>query len=187
MNQHAPLNEEARSPVEIVVTVPKPYAAALAVKARARMTLGALVQLIAGAERYVILSAPYIQEYESASELLYEALRGALRRGVDVDIVSTQAGLAAVARRDLGRRAKGRLRYYRPRANVLDETRLGSHAKLCVCDGAHAYIGSANLTAPGLSEHLEIGVLVHGQAAQQVETFWRLVFEEGLLVASEQV
>lgn len=172
------------STVEIVVTAPEPYAAMLAVRTGARMTLGALVQLIAGAERHVILTAPYIQD-DTTNEMLFVSLRNALDRAVDVDIVSTRTGLDSIARLDLARGTTGRLTFYQPRTNIIDERRLGSHAKFCIVDSTHAYIGSANLTAPGLSEHLEIGVLVHGDAARQVEEFWRLAFEEGLLVRAD--
>ena len=86
--------------------------------------------------------------------------------------MSTLAGLQAIAKQGLHKDAKGRLRFYRPQANVQDERRLGSHAKFCVCDGMHAYVGSANLTMPGLSDHLELGVLIHGEPPHQIESFW---------------
>ena len=66
--------------------------------------------------------------------------------------------------------------------NVENEHRLGSHAKICVCDGAHAYVGSANLTMPGLNENFEMGLLVHGEVARQILDLWKLLMERGLLV-----
>jgi phosphatidylserine/phosphatidylglycerophosphate/cardiolipin synthase-like enzyme len=60
--------------------------------------------------------------------------------------------------------------------------RLGSHAKFCVADGRRAYVGSANLTGPGLSEHLEIGLLVHGKVAKQIEELWLYSVEIGMFV-----
>lgn len=173
---------EALSEVEMVITAPEPYAASLALRGRARMTLGALTQLIANAERYVTLSVPYIQEGDSVAVPIYLALQSALKRGVDVDIVSTLEGLRVFNKKNLGSGTKGRLRFFRPRANVEDERRLGSHAKLCLCDGAHAYVGSANLTVPGLAENLEMGLLVHGQIAQQITEFWRFLLEEKFFV-----
>ena len=168
-----------RSDVAVVITAPARYAAAMALRARARLTLGTLTQLIANSQQYVILSVPYIQENDSVGTPVYLALQSALRRGVDVDIVSTLAGLQAVAEKRFRRGAKGVFRFYRPLANLQDERRLGSHAKFCVCDGIGAYVGSANLTMPGLSENLEIGVLLRGEPAQQIENFWRLAFGKG--------
>jgi hypothetical protein len=45
-----------------------------------------------------------------------------------------------------------------------------------------AYIGSANLTGPGLAGHIELGVLVRGAVAKQVEEFWILCHQLGLFV-----
>ena len=173
------------STAELVITAPERYAKALALQARARLTLGTLTQLIANSEQHIILSVPYIQENGTVGMPIYLALKSALKRGVDVDIMSTLAGLQTIAKKGLQKGAKGRLRFFRPRANVQDERRLGSHAKLCVCDGMHAYVGSANLTMPGLSDNLEIGVLLHGVIAHQIEGFWRLVLEEDLLLQTD--
>ena len=57
-----------------------------------------------------------------------------------------------------------------------------SHAKFCVSDGVAAYIGSANLTGPGLAGHIELGVLVRGPVARQVEELWLLCNQLGLFV-----
>jgi phosphatidylserine/phosphatidylglycerophosphate/cardiolipin synthase-like enzyme len=74
------------------------------------------------------------------------------------------------------------VRFYRPHQNVMDEQRLGSHAKFCVADGKSAYVGSANLTAPGLSDQIEMGLLVHGEVAHQIEAFWIHAIDIGLFV-----
>jgi hypothetical protein len=39
---------------------------------------------------------------------------------------------------------------------------------------------------PGLTENIEIGLLVHGVIAQQITEFWRFLLEEGYLVQAEQ-
>ena len=49
----------------------------------------------------------------------------------------------------------------------------------------HAYVGSANLTMPGLNEHFEIGLLVHGEVARQIWGFWKLLMDRELLVESK--
>ena len=187
MNRNNPITRKGQHSldVEVVITAPERYAAALALRARVRLTLGALTQLIADSKQYILLSFPYIQENDSVGTPIYHALRSALKRGVDVDIVSTLVGLRTIAKKGLQKGAKGRLRFYRPRANVQNESRLGSHAKFCVCDGMHAYVGSANLTVPGLSNNIEIGVLLHGEPTHQIESFWELTFEEGLWLETE--
>ena len=169
--------------VEFVITAPAPYGAEMAYRARARTTLGVLTQLIAQAERYVVISAPFVHPGAGTETgPLTDALRAALQRGVSVDVVSTGGGLQAVNAEELRLIARGQLRLLQPRVNIEDEWRLGSHAKFCVADGWHAYIGSANLTGPGLATNLEMGVLVHGELAQQVSEFWHYLCEVGFFV-----
>jgi len=168
---------------EFVITVPELYGSELAYRARARSTLGVLTQLIAQAKRNLVIAAPFIQSGEGVDTgPLADALRAALQRGVNIDVVSTGGGLQAVDARQLRRTARGQLRLFQPRANIDDDRRLGSHAKFCLADDCHAYIGSANLTGPGLSTNLEMGMLVHGELARQVSEFWRYLHEVGFFV-----
>lgn len=169
--------------VEFVITAPEPYGAELAVRTRARMTLGVLTQLIAQADHYLIIAAPFIQRGARLySETLGTALKAALHRGVNVDVVSTGSGLQALDVTSLWGVTRGHIRLFQPKANVLDERELGFHAKFCLADGLHAYIGSANLTGGGLYGNLEMGLLVHGELVQQVEQFWRYLLEIGFLI-----
>ena len=96
--------------------------------------------------------------------------------------MSTGRSLGNIDRGWLTQQAKGALRLFRPAANIADEERLGSHAKFCVADRQSAYIGSANLTGPGLSEHLEMGLLVRGVIAKQIEEMWHYSVEVGLFL-----
>ena len=172
------------SELELVITAPEAYAAALALRSRARLTLGALTQLISQSESHVLLSVPFIQSGDEVAAPIFCALQSVLRKGVSVDVVSTRSGLEAVQGRLLTQGTKGRLRLFRPQVNIEDERRIGSHAKICVSDGEHAYVGSANLTMPGLNEHFEIGLLVHGEVARQIWGFWKLLMDSELLVES---
>lgn len=175
------MSKDAEPPAELVITAPEPYGAALAYRARCRTTLGALTQLLAHAKRHVIIAAPFLQTGAGLSAgPLAEALRAALQRGVDVDIVSTGQGLQTLNVAALRQGAQGRVRLFRSSANLEDEQRLGSHAKFCVNDVALAYIGSANLTRPGLDEQFEMGVLVRGAVARQVWEFWDYLLEVGM-------
>jgi len=176
-------SKHASSNIEFVVTIPEPYGVELAYEARVRTTLGVITQLIAQAQQQLIVAAPFIQPHKSLeSGPLAEALRAALRRGVNVDVVGTGSSLEALALDDRGQEARGRLRLFQPRVNVEDERRLGLHAKFYIADDRHAYIGSANLTIPGLSENLEMGLLIHGEIAQQIAEFWRLLLDKEFFI-----
>jgi phosphatidylserine/phosphatidylglycerophosphate/cardiolipin synthase-like enzyme len=51
-----------------------------------------------------------------------------------------------------------------------------------VADNELAYVGSANLTGRGLSGQVEMGVLIRGAVARQIEQFWDYAVEIGLFV-----
>lgn len=177
------MSTRAERIVEFVITAPEPYGAELAYITHARLTLGVLTQLIAQASQSLVIASPFIQPNSGLdSGPLADALHGALRRGVLVDIVSTGSGLQVLATEDLQRITHGRLRFFRPRPNVEDERHLGSHAKFCIADNQHAYVGSANLTAPGLVGNLEMGFLVHGEMALQIAEFWEFLLRTGFFV-----
>ncbi|MGH2272870.1 phospholipase D family protein [Anaerohalosphaeraceae bacterium U12dextr] len=165
------------------MTMPEPHGAFLAYQTRCRTTLGVLIQLLAQARIRVIIAAPFIQSGCGLSDgVLATALQSALRRGVNVDILSTGMSLQTIDKNKYLDHAVGKLRFYRPSANVADEQKLGSHAKFCVIDGESAYVGSANLTGPGLSNQLELGLLVHGEVVRQIEQFWNYGIEIGLFI-----
>ncbi len=171
--------------VQLVITTPAKYGADLAEYAECRTTLGILTQLFVSARKRVVVAAPFLQEGAGLSGgALKDTFAATLRRGVDVDVVSTRHGLetlTAFSRQDY----PGRLRLFRPEGEDEDRKRLGSHAKFCISDRENAYIGSANLTGPGLNENLEIGVMVSGEVAHQLERFWQHAVEIGLFELHE--
>jgi len=170
-------------PVELVITAPEPPGAFLAYKTRCRTTLGVLSQLLTESKNRVLIGAPFIQPgYGLSDGVLFAAMESALRRGVSVDILSSAISLGHVDRDRLLCGATGNLQLYRPSDTLTVDQRLGSHAKFCVADGTTAYVGSANLTGPGLSSQLELGLLVHGDIAQQIEEFWDYIIEAGIFV-----
>lgn len=170
---------------ELVLSVPEPWGAELAFATGARLTLGVLTELLREAKEQVVLSAPYIgQSAGLVGPELSAACRGALKRDVSLAVLSTGEGLESLRqwRRGFGSLA-GQIEFYRPAANVTDVRQLGSHAKFCLSDDSAAYIGSANLTGPGLGAHLEMGVLVRGSAAHQLRQFWTSALQRDLFVA----
>jgi phosphatidylserine/phosphatidylglycerophosphate/cardiolipin synthase-like enzyme len=177
------VSRPAEPPAELVVTIPEPFAALLAYRTRCRTTIGVLTQLIAQAERHVIISAPFMQSgYGLSSGVLADALRSALQRGVDIDVLSTEQSLKTIDQAHLAQNARGWLRYFHAAAHLVDDQQLGSHAKFCLADGELAYVGSANLTGRGLSGQVEMGVLIRGPVARQIEEFWDYAVELGLFV-----
>ena len=177
------MNGTTSNSIELVITAPEPHGALLAYKTRCRTTLGVLSQLLAQAKHRVIIAVPFIQTGHGIGDgVLSDALQSALRRGVIVDVVSTGSSLQVIERNRLLQGASGKLQLFRPSVNLTDEQRLGSHAKFCVADGESAYVGSANLTGPGLSGQLELGLLVHGEIAHHIEEFWTYLIEVGIFV-----
>lgn len=169
--------------VELVMTVPEPHGALLAYQTRCRTTLGVLSQLLIQAKRRIIIGAPFIQpSQEIANGVVATALRSALQHGVCVDVLSIGPSLKAMERGRLLKETSGKLKLFQPTANLINERKLGSHAKFFVADGESAYVGSANLTGSGLSGQLELGLLVHGEIASQIEQFWDYAVEIGLFV-----
>jgi len=177
------LNKLIEPTVELVITAPEPFAGPLAYRTRCRTTIGVLTQLIAEAERHVIIAAPFMQSgYGLSSGTLADALRSALHRGADVDVLSTAQSLKTIHQTNLAQDSIGRLRFFQPAAHLADDQQLGSHAKFCVADSQLAYVGSANLTGRGLSGQMEMGVLIRGSVARQIEQFWDCAVELGLFV-----
>ena len=172
---------------EFVVTGPGRFGTALAAKTRARSTLGVLTLLLAEAQHDVVISAPYLQDRHGLSTSpLQDALRSALARGVDISIMTTKQGLESLDIPRLRSIGRGKVHCFRPVMNVAHEKRLGSHAKFWIADGERAYVGSANLTRPGLTEHLEMGLLVRGTVAQQMRAFWDYCVQIGLFQLVER-
>lgn len=168
--------------IELVITAPEQFARDLAYKAGARLTFGVLVRLITEAKYTLIIASPYLQNFSLLNNGELEVAFGrALERGVYIDVISTGTGLSKLEMDSLRRKSKGRIRFFRPQSNIDNERRLGLHAKICIADSEHVYVGSANITVPGLTEHLEMGLLVHGAIAQKITNFWMFLFESGFL------
>lgn len=176
-------DDEAAMDPQLVITAPEPYRVALAYRTRSRTTLGVLTELVSHAERTLVLATPFIQAGEGLlTGPLLAAVTSALRRGVLIDLASTGAGLETAGWYSLASQHKGQVRLFRSATNVVDESRLGFHAKFCLADGTRGYVGSANFTGPGLSEHLEMGLLIQGTIVRQVQQLWDYCIEIGLFV-----
>jgi len=153
-----------------------------------RTTMGVLVQLFAEATENVVLGAPFMQTGHGLAEgPLAIAANAALARGISVDVLGTEAGLAELRVDRLSRGASAALRTWVPADGATSNGKLGFHAKFCLADDDRAYIGSANFTRPGLETQLEMGVLVHGALAREVREFWRLACRTSFVVLKQEV
>jgi len=174
--------ENKKNEPELVITIPSICPPELAHKFRARITLGVIIQLIARSTEYVVIGAPFIQKAISEdNQDFVRSLKSALRRGIHLHIISTDVGLKGFINSLCDENQKN-IHFFQPKRNVEDTNQLGSHAKFCIADGKHVYIGSANLTDPGLYGNLEMGVLVHGKVANQVSEFWNYLVDIGFFV-----
>ncbi len=171
------------SQTELVLTLPDSLGLEIAQLSRARTTLGALVQLIAQSNEEVIISAPYIREDIIGYGVLQSALENAVsRRNIDISIITTGETIERFNSIPWIMNNRSRVHLFRPKSNVEFEPNIGSHAKFCIADKKIAYIGSANFTYLGLHKHLEMGVLVYDEIANQVYDFWNLLIREEFLV-----
>jgi phosphatidylserine/phosphatidylglycerophosphate/cardiolipin synthase-like enzyme len=172
-----------RDKVELVITPPEQFGIKLAYQFCTRTTLGVLTQLIAQAETHIVIASPFLQINERlAISPLVAALKHALDRNIRVDVICTGAGIDNFKQEWAAVLCTGRVCLFRPKPNINDERLLGSHAKVIISDGQHAYIGSANLTYPGLTGNLEIGVLVHGNIASKAAAFLSYLMDIGYLI-----
>lgn len=179
------------SSVELVITAPEPYASELAYATRARMTIGVLTQLFAEARQKIVIAAPFVQA-QAILELgaLAEAIRAALSRGVRMDIMSTRANMNLPYLQTFVKSHRQQIRLFYPAFPSADVSKLGSHAKFCIRDEEAAYVGSANLTQPGLGDagsvshqsryHFEMGVLIRGGVATQLYQLWVYTVRYGI-------
>jgi phosphatidylserine/phosphatidylglycerophosphate/cardiolipin synthase-like enzyme len=180
-----PVASDQSALVELVITGPDALTAELACKTGSRTTLGVITQLLAQSRKRVIVSVPYMQPgYGLIAGPMHDALLSALARGVRVDVVSNSKSLQLL--RDACAQLPLGLSFFRPRANIENQRRIGSHAKICIADGQAAYIGSANFTGPGLSDQIEMGLLVRGDIALRLENFCLYCIETGLFIQLTQ-
>lgn len=164
--------------LEFVITVPEEKSTEICIKTDARQTVAVLIDIFLAAKKYVILSAPYLQDFPISNPNLELAIQTALARGVQLIIVSTGKSIGYIDLKRLGKN----LKVYQPKENLKDEKTIGSHAKFCLADGEIVYIGSANFTVPGLGKHVEMGVLGTKSLAKKVEKFWYYLYQYGFLI-----
>jgi phosphatidylserine/phosphatidylglycerophosphate/cardiolipin synthase-like enzyme len=139
-----------------------------------RRRTGATLRIaIAAARKRVRLYSPFITAPGIA--MLAEALEVACSHGADIELTAPETAhvphLLTDALPDLVRRR-----------TTVREVRVGlqqwPHLKVVTVDGTRAYVGSANLTAPGLGGgNLELGVLIDGEQVRAIDALLDLILE----------
>jgi len=167
--------------VQLVVTPPGPFGATLIQRMGARTTYGVLLEIVTQADSSLFISTPFIFiTPDTATGPLAMALNHAAARSVRIDIVSTSESIERLKVALPSLVSHHGVSLLRPRAETTDSM-LGSHAKLFIADEEYGYIGSANLTDPGLMNNLEMGVVVRGDVARAASNFWKELERLGFL------
>lgn len=88
------MSSQSDPPAQLVITPPGIFGAAFAERFQLRMTQGIPTQLLVEARQQIVISAPYIQQgYGLSAGPIAVATQAALKRGVNVDILSTRSSL----------------------------------------------------------------------------------------------
>ncbi len=135
----------------------------------------ALLGLCRDARESLTVVSPYLES--GGVEWLLPGIEGALRRGVNVTVVSRELepgepNMAALSDLfDLAGGENGDLRIYDYYEAHPDSRRplYTLHSKVLVADADRAYIGSANFTTYGFSQNLEVGVIVKGPQVERLD------------------
>ena len=161
---------------ELVATVLSPLRSGVR-----RTTAETLIQVLNNSRIRCRLVAPFVDEVGVG--YLTDAIVAATLRRVAIEVflpvrstnseVAVGHLVAAVAPR--GHRAQLSLKAQRPDGPW-------AHLKVLTADGIEAYIGSANLTGPGLNSasNLELGVLVRGPGVEAIDRLLDLIRRDGI-------
>lgn len=163
----------ARTPAprpQVVLTVPKEVTLPEEARHLQRSLAGRIADALISADRRVLLASPYWSE--QGSEILLPALAKAIELDLPITLAGARAedathyaAMIALARTLTAQGADASIyAYVPPKPNSL------FHAK--VVAGRVGYLGSANLTAGGLGEHVELGMPLE---EVDVERVWWLI------------
>jgi phosphatidylserine/phosphatidylglycerophosphate/cardiolipin synthase-like enzyme len=148
---------------------------------------GALLDLIASADRRIVLASPF-WDLQTAHELA-EALAKRLEAGVSVDIlgrfVFKDREIERLLLRRLQKYEKCQLFAWHEKGN--ERTATTFHFKAAVIDdGLRAYLGTANLTFYGLRSVMELGWIVRGDPAKRLLEILNVILSVSSAIGGEQ-
>lgn len=143
-----------------------------------RTTGETMIGMASNATNRIRLIAPYLDT--SGMGFLVDAIVSATDRDVNVELFNPQSwapaeGAIASLTDAIAERGNPEMFHL---VHVVNDAPF-AHLKVMVVDGTMAYIGSANITAAGLAgRNLELGVLVHGNEVQVIESVLDLFIDK---------
>lgn len=167
---HRQETAEKRATVDLVATLPDPDRNVLATRD--------VVQTMLEGARTSILVAGYELNEPSVRRLL-------IRRGLDKIAVTVVGDRKTGSARELQKDWPPHARPLRALENIEAATPWQAallHAKVIVADSETALIGSANFTAGGLRNNIELGVRLTGPLTAQIEQLLTRLTQAGWLV-----
>lgn len=139
----------------------------------------AVVNLIASAEKRIVLASPFWDE-ETVDEL-FGLLSRRAAAGVRIDLLGRAVGgpsSSGIALKSLADHLDPDLTKAVSWFRSASKDRFGSetfHFKVAIADGARAYLGTANFTSPSLRSRMELGIVASGGLASTLEKLVDLV------------
>lgn len=168
--------------VSLVLTYPGLDGGVLAAQLDARTTHGTLIELVATANRSLLIASPYLFLARGLEKGVFvNALEAAIERGVTVDLITSRESARQLGAPFALLAARRAITVLLPAPNA-GVSALAYHAKVIVADENAAYVGSANLTTPGIQEQVELGVRLQGKIVDRISRFYRYMIEIGYLV-----
>lgn len=158
-----------------VMTVPHYLRTAIA-EGHVAETYSVLTELVASASDRVVIVSPYL---DAGFDRLIAPLLAFLTRGGKALIITRELALPASHNAEAIRRLRAALPTdARVEVASWEEEGLGLHMKCLVADGERAYVGSANFTYGGMSQHAELGVRLEGPAVLDLEQLLEVLASE---------
>lgn len=157
-----------------VLTVP-PYLRTAFPEGKIAETLPVLADLVATANRRIILASPFLDSG-------FAQIAPLLRRFVDAggallvitrELTRPDSHNAAVVRALRSSCVRGA-----PEVASWEDDGLGLHLKALVADSTRAYVGSANLTWGGIGQQAELGLRIEGPSVSKIERLLEVLASE---------
>lgn len=168
------LSKESDFECEPVITLPKIFQDEID-STNFKKTLTILRRMLSGAEHEIIIASPFFDPgFKNFSGILESAIERGCQLLILTRELSDPESFNSKALNEIASK-------YQNRDNCQivswEKKKLGIHLKSMVVDSEKAYIGSANFTKGGISEHVELGIYIEGSQAEKIQEFIRNVSE----------
>jgi phosphatidylserine/phosphatidylglycerophosphate/cardiolipin synthase-like enzyme len=121
--------------------------------------------MVDSAQKTIRLSTPYFRP----TKLIGEALERAVKRGVDVSLITRIDLSGDTAAIILGEVNKAGINQFLNKIKIYEytEPNVILHSKLCLIDGKYSFIGSVNLNKRSFVHDTENGIMIYDQDFNQ--------------------